>query len=136
VRRWVDTRYGLKNGTPAGNDVRLSAQRDRQRYEEALSIYRESGDVQGQGFTEQEIGNTYFNISRYEDAQPLRAGAGGTSKSRLSSRRGDDTPLPRHRIQFTRKVMLDGLHEGHPVVHIASHFSFNADSGWVTDFTP
>ena len=28
--------------------------------------------------------------------------------------------------QFTRKAMLDGLHEGYPVVHIASHFSFNA----------
>jgi CHAT domain-containing protein len=28
--------------------------------------------------------------------------------------------------QFTRKAMVDGLHEGYPVVHIASHFSFNA----------
>jgi CHAT domain-containing protein/Flp pilus assembly protein TadD len=27
--------------------------------------------------------------------------------------------------QFTRRAMLDGLREGYPVVHIASHFSFN-----------
>ena len=28
--------------------------------------------------------------------------------------------------QFTRKAMIDGLRDGYPVVHIASHFSFNA----------
>ena len=31
--------------------------------------------------------------------------------------------------QFTRKAMIDGLREGYPVVHIASHFSFNAGEG-------
>jgi CHAT domain-containing protein len=29
--------------------------------------------------------------------------------------------------QFTRKAMIDGLHEGYPIVHIASHFRFNAE---------
>ncbi len=29
--------------------------------------------------------------------------------------------------QFTRKAMIDGLREGYPVVHIASHFRFNAE---------
>jgi CHAT domain-containing protein/Flp pilus assembly protein TadD len=28
--------------------------------------------------------------------------------------------------QFTRQTMIDGLREGYPLVHIASHFSFNA----------
>lgn len=30
--------------------------------------------------------------------------------------------------QFTRKEMMNGLHEGYGVVHIASHFKFNAES--------
>jgi CHAT domain-containing protein len=30
--------------------------------------------------------------------------------------------------QFTRKEMMNGLHEGYRVVHIASHFKFNAES--------
>ena len=29
--------------------------------------------------------------------------------------------------QFTHKSMIDGLHQGYPIVHIASHFKFNAE---------
>ena len=29
--------------------------------------------------------------------------------------------------QFTRKSMIDGLHQGYPIIHIASHFKFNAE---------
>jgi len=29
--------------------------------------------------------------------------------------------------QFTRKEMMNGLHQGYPIVHIASHFKFNAE---------